>query len=48
MHTITLPDDVSQADVIEIEFKMGKAASTDNDRRKLSVLFRYIGLVLAE
>lgn len=47
-HTITLPDDVSQADVIEIEFKMGKAASTDNDRRKLSVLFRYIGLVLAE
>ena len=44
-HTITIPDEVPLEDVIEIEFVMGKASQTGSDKRQLSVLFKYIGLV---
>jgi len=46
-HTVPLTDDLLDTDVMEIEFTLGKTMSPENDSRKLSVLFRYIGLVPA-
>jgi len=46
-HVIPLPDEMSGKEVIELQFTMGKAAGTGNDKRQLSVLFRYIGLIPA-
>ena len=46
-HTLLLEGDISRSDVLEIEFTMGKTLKPENDRRLLSVLFHYVGLVPA-
>ena len=47
-HIVPIPDDLADARVVDIEFKMAKAQGVNGDSRKLSVLFRYIGLEPAD
>ena len=44
-HVITLPDDLPRTQVMDIAFSMGETISPGKDKRQLSVLFAYIGLV---
>ena len=43
-HTVSIPGDLLPAEEFDIEFKMARTMSTQQDLRLLSVLFSYIGL----
>ncbi len=46
-HVIPLPANMPRSRAIEIVFTMGKTSGTTKDKRQLSVLFSYIGLLPA-
>lgn len=47
-HIIGLPNDLQRTTEIDITFTMGETISPGDDKRQLSVLFAYIGLIPAD